>query len=96
MMMTEAAQTPHYSAVLCRCCRQPIPLPAIALEMMARRSHDQSDPAGHVVNLRCRVCDKEMPYRVSEAAEFEGTPRPRVMPARGRLRSSDRARAASV
>jgi len=50
--------------------------------MAASRREQQLDPASHVVTLRCRACDKEMPYRVSEATEFEGTPRPRVAPAR--------------
>lgn len=93
-MMTEAPQTQHYSAVLCRCCRQPIPLPAIVLGMISGRS-EQNDPASHVVTLRCRACDKEMPYRVSEAAEFEGIPRPRVARAR-RERHSERVRAANA
>jgi len=84
--MTQEPKTQHYSAVLCRCCRQPIPLPAIVVSMThASRASDpklEDDPASRVFTLRCRACDKEKPYRVGEVVQFEGVPRPRVTRAR--------------
>jgi hypothetical protein len=83
--MNQELKTQHYSAVLCRSCRQPIPLPGIVIGM-ASRSQDQEsgfqgDP-GRVFTLRCRACDKEKPYRVTDIVEFEGVPKLRVVRAR--------------
>lgn len=59
-----------YSGVLCRCCRQPIALPA----MVAR---NQGEEAAPVFSLRCKACDKERPYRQEEVLSFAGVPRHR-------------------
>jgi hypothetical protein len=82
--MSQESATQRYSAVLCRCCRQPIPLPAIVVSMaMARKDKQadaQDDPSNRVFSLRCRACDKEKPYRVTEVIDLEGSPRTRVRP----------------
>jgi hypothetical protein len=83
--MIQEAETQHYSAVLCRSCRQPIPLPAIVVGMASRSRHQESgsqDDPGRVFTLRCRSCDKEKPYRVTDIVESEGTPKPRLVRAR--------------
>jgi len=48
----------NYSGVLCSCCRQPIPLPAIIVRMSVDAAETQGD---RVFSLRCRACEKEMP-----------------------------------
>jgi|SRR5580658_3886068 hypothetical protein len=84
--MNQQLEKQSYAGVVCRCCRQPIPLPAIIVSMASeiggRESSLRENSQGRVFSLRCRACDKEMPYRASEIVDFEGTPRPRVSPAR--------------
>jgi hypothetical protein len=69
----------HYRGVLCLCCRQPIPLPAILISMESRLA--ECDPffeeehSHRVFTLRCRACEKEMPYRTSAILDIEGTPK---------------------
>jgi len=75
--MIQELKEQHYSGVLCSCCRQPIPLPAIIISMELT-SATQGEQGNRVFSLRCRVCEKEMPYRASEVVEIEGTPRSRV------------------
>jgi hypothetical protein len=68
----------RYSGVTCGYCRQPIPLPAI-VERIARGEGEfvGSEKSGRMFNLRCRACEREMPYRTSDIVEFEGSPRVR-------------------
>jgi len=91
--MIQEAQAQQYSAVLCRSCRQPIPLPAIVA------GSSQDDP-GRVFTLRCWTCYSEKPYRVTEIVAFEGVPKPRVARTRKRSEHSDQdgglARAAHI
>jgi len=96
--MVQEPQTQHYSAVLCRSCRQPIPLPAIVVSMT--HESGSQDSSGCVFTLRCRTCDKEKPYRVTDIVEFEGAPKPRLVRARRKSGHSDQggelARAAHI
>ena len=98
--MNQQMEKPVYAGVVCRCCRQAIPLPAIVLSMTAEIENDPSshdNPQSRVFSLRCRACDKEMPYRVNEIVDFEGTPRARVWSARRKpAGSGDLSRAASA
>jgi len=84
--MNQQLEKQSYAGVVCRSCRQPIPLPAIVVSMESEIESDgqslQESSRGRVFSLRCRACDKEMPYRTKDVTEFEGTPRPRVSPAR--------------
>jgi hypothetical protein len=85
--MNQQLEKQTYAGVLCRSCRQPIPIPAIVITMASEVESGKSPrevPRGCVFSVRCRACDKEMPYSASEIMEFEGTPRPRVSPARRR------------
>jgi hypothetical protein len=70
-----------YRGVRCMSCRQPIPLPAILIEINSRlrdlRGGSVDEHAARVFSLRCRVCEREKPYRTSDIVEFEGEPRPR-------------------
>ena len=75
--MVHEVKEQHYRGVFCSCCREPIPLPAILIDMelTAESGGDHSERA---FTLRCRACHKEMPYRMSEVLEIEGEPRPRI------------------
>ncbi len=84
-MMVQESKEQRYRGVLCSCCRQPIPLPAIILRMELASADTHGAGGYRVFSLRCRVCEREMPYRASEAIEIEGAPRSRV------TRSNDRA-----
>jgi hypothetical protein len=82
--MVETIETQSYSGVLCRSCRQPIPLPTVVgLEPADRAANPElanEVQEARVFTLRCRACDKERPYRRSDIKVFEGTPRPRILP----------------
>jgi hypothetical protein len=93
--MIETMEMQSYSGVLCRSCRQPIPLPTVVEASSADRESRQEET--RVFNLRCRACDKERPYRRSDIAVFEGTPRPRTSPRPpSSLRARKLARAANA
>jgi hypothetical protein len=72
----------QYRGVFCFSCRQPIPLPAIVLHIeSAGKDLDTryaDEPQRRVFSLRCRACDKEMPYRTVDIVEIEGTPKRRL------------------
>jgi hypothetical protein len=78
--MVEEEVKGHYRGILCLFCRQPIPLSAKMASLEAVEQDTQPDAAeerlSRVITVRCRACQKEAPYRVSEFADFEGTPRP--------------------
>lgn len=65
-----------YRGVLCMSCRQPIPVPAILVNL--DRTGETKERQERVFSLRCRCCNREKPYRTSEIAEFDGTPLVRV------------------
>ena len=74
--MTQETTLQHYRGVLCGYCRQPIPVPGI-VERMVDAESESGEKGGRSFNLRCRVCEREKRYRVSEIVEVEGSPRPR-------------------
>ena len=84
--MIQELKEQSYRGVLCLCCRQPIPLPAIIIRMELTSAGTQGEEGNRVFSLRCRACEREMPYRASQFLEIEGTPRSRV------TRSHDRAK----
>jgi hypothetical protein len=76
--MIEEVKSQSYSGVLCRSCRQPIPLPTVVRASSAAANEEREE--ARVFNLRCRACDKERPYRRSDVTIFEGTPKLRTTP----------------
>jgi hypothetical protein len=64
-----------YRGVLCASCRQPIPVPAIVITMEAE-THEEERHV-RVFNVRCRACEKELPYRSTDIVEYQGAPRAR-------------------
>jgi hypothetical protein len=65
-----------YRGVLCRHCRQPIPLPAIVIKLETAAEKDPEKPV-RAFHIRCRACENEHMYKSTDIADFEGTPRPR-------------------
>ncbi len=98
--MNQQLEKQSYAGVVCRSCRQAIPLPAIVISKASEIERDSSreNPQSCAFTLRCRACDKEMPYRVNDIVDFEGTPRPRFWSARRKSASgsSDLSRAAGA
>lgn len=78
--MVQEAKTQQYRGVVCGYCRQPIPVSGTVDRMLRdRREVDTRETPTRVFNLRCRACEKEKQYRISDIVEFEGSPRPRSM-----------------
>lgn len=77
----------RYRGVLCRCCNQPIALPAIISRLEEEnRDEDNADAerqSARVFTLRCGICEKEYPYAATAIIEIEGTPRPRLTRSNG-------------
>jgi hypothetical protein len=80
--MSQQAVQQSYRGVRCMSCRQPIPLPAFLIETDARfrgLSREVADEhCARVFSLRCRVCEREKPYRIGDVLDFEGEPRMRA------------------
>jgi RNase P subunit RPR2 len=71
----------EYRGVLCRQCGQPIPAsPRIVDLHEDNESTESHAPRAFVV--RCRLCDHESVYPVTDIRKFEGEPRPRRLKAR--------------
>jgi len=93
----------RYRGVFCRCCNQPIALPAIIAKLEHENMSETEDGDEHigarVFTLRCGICEKEYPYPVTAIVEIEGAPRARLTRANGaralgRRLSGEMARAA--
>lgn len=95
----------RYRGVLCRCCNQPIALPAIISKLEhenmseTRATGEEEHVGARVFTVRCGICEKEYPYAVSAIVEIEGAPRARLTRANGaralgRRLSGEMARAA--
>ena len=96
-MIQEAIQS--YRAVICQCCRQPIPLPGIVLHIESLLANENSpfeEKNERAFTLRCRSCEKEMPYRTTDIVDVEGTPKPRMSRAHGRKGQGNLSRAANA
>jgi len=100
--MSQKAVQQSYRGVRCLSCRQPIPLPSILIEIDSRlrglNAENTDEPSTRAFSLRCRACEREKPYRMSDILDFEGAPKAHVSrsqllhPAEGR---TVRARAAN-
>ena len=77
-----SSENQQYRGVICFSCRQPIPLPAIVLHIESAGNNLDTlytdEPKKRVFSLRCRSCDKEMPYRTMDIVEIQGTPKRRL------------------
>jgi hypothetical protein len=95
-MVEEAIQS--YRAVICRCCRQPIPLPGIVLHIESSLMNDggELERNERSFGLRCRSCEREMAYRTSDIVGVEGTPKPRLSRTNGGRNTAALTRAANA
>ncbi len=78
--MTPETKPMHYRGVVCGYCHQPIPVPGNVEKIV--RGETEPNPHDHgprAFNVRCRACEREMPYSMSDVVEFTGSPRPRSM-----------------
>jgi hypothetical protein len=80
--MNQEITQQSYRGVLCKSCRQPIPLPGILIKMELAVNDDEpgstQEHHARVFSLRCRACEREKPYRANEVVDLEGAPRTRV------------------
>lgn len=88
-MIVEAKQ--QYRGVLCRRCRQPIPLSSFAaskecgFKQQEASDRDESAVRSFTVSsftLRCQVCEGEGLYTALDVIDCDGTPRLRSSQAR--------------
>ena len=91
--MTLGAKMEKYHGVQCRSCGETIAVPAriVNKEVLpeSSASSDGNEARFPSLNLRCRVCEKENFYKMSDIREIEETPIPstvRQRPSPSRLR----------
>lgn len=95
--MIQEATRSQYSAVLCRQCRQPIPVPPIVIRMESlSKAEEPGIETDRVFAVRCRSCECEHPYRSSQIVQAEGEPKGRRTLARTIYRHGTLSRAASA
>jgi hypothetical protein len=76
--MSDELKSQRYTGVFCHSCRQPIPVPqrmmdkASLLEIDDQLGHHEA-PAS-ILNLRCKACERENFYKISDVQEILGTP----------------------
>lgn len=77
--MIQEVKSRTYRAVVCKHCREPIPVPAIVIriESLSQERQEAEGQSERVFTLRCRACVGEHPYRSSEIVEVEGEPKGR-------------------
>ena len=72
-----------YLGVRCSRCREPIDVTkrvAVLFDQIKpRQSDEREDLKARAFSLRCKVCDGESVYDVSEVQEVEGQPRKRKL-----------------
>ena len=80
-MIQEMAQ-PQYLGVLCSRCKEPIAVPKRAAvlfeELKQAKVTDGQDAKTRAMTLRCKACDGEGVYEITQIQEFEGAPRTRA------------------
>ncbi len=91
--MTLGTKMEKYHGVQCRSCGETIAVPARIAnkEVLAERSasSDGNEARFPSLNLRCRICEKENFYKMSDVREIEespASPAVRERPAPSRLR----------
>jgi hypothetical protein len=76
--MSDELKSQKYTGVFCHSCRQPIPVPQRMIDKT--KSLEINDQRGHhevpasILNLRCKACERENLYKVSDVQDIPGTP----------------------
>ena len=96
--MIQEAMRPQYSAVHCRHCSEPIPVPAIVIRMesLANSQDPEGAQSERVFTVRCRVCECEHLYRSGQIVRVEGEPKTRRGSNRSIYRHGPLSRAATA
>jgi hypothetical protein len=76
--MSDELKSQKYTGVLCHSCRQPIPVPQRMIDK-ARLFETEDELGPHelpasILNLRCKACERENFYRISDMQDIPGTP----------------------
>ena len=75
-MMIHEPTNDNYRGVTCFQCTEPIPV-SVKLAGPCSESNCEESNATYSFPLRCRVCEEEGIYLVSDVHDFEGEPTPR-------------------
>jgi hypothetical protein len=76
--MRDELKSQKYAGVFCHSCRQPIPVPQRMIDKA--RLMEIDDQLGHhevrasILNLRCKACERENFYKISDVQDVPGTP----------------------
>jgi hypothetical protein len=76
--VSEQLESQKYTGVFCHSCRQPIPVPQRMIDKA--RLFEIDDELGEhemptsILNLRCKACERENFYRISDVQDIPGTP----------------------
>lgn len=71
-----------YRGVLCRRCRQPIPVSAMVVRLQEEGQDREPDVNSlHAFVARCRACEYESVYAITDIQTFDGEPRKRRLKA---------------
>jgi len=75
LKMTLGTKMEKYHGVRCHSCGETIPVPARIADKQALLNQDANTASGEThfptLNLRCRVCQKENFYKISDVQEVE-------------------------
>jgi hypothetical protein len=80
MAAVAVAKSAQFRGVLCRHCGKPIRVPGIVLrkDNESKGHHDANDNHFHLVSrvfvLRCRACERESIYAISQIVDCHFTP----------------------
>jgi hypothetical protein len=70
-----------YRAVLCSRCNEPIPVSAKVISLQDEIEYKETNVT-HTFVSRCKLCEYESVYRISDVQRFDGEPRKRISKAR--------------
>jgi hypothetical protein len=74
-MIAELTKT--YCAVLCSRCNEPIPVSTRVASLQDEIEHREAN-VPHTFACRCKPCEYESVYAISDVQRFDGEPRGRV------------------